>query len=91
LTWWFEPLSPYETFFQDKEIECDPRPSMRRELLRRLSERYGLRFHRRVFDGEDLATSLLVVMQSPSPLGLPKSWFGERRGNTPRWKEYDWD
>jgi molybdopterin converting factor small subunit len=62
LTWWFEPLSAYETFFQDKEIECDPCPSMRRELLCWLSERYGLCFHRRVFDGEDLGNSVLVVI-----------------------------
>jgi MoaD family protein len=47
---------------QDKEIQWDQCPSTLGELLRRLSERYGPRFQRWVFDGEDLGNSVLVVI-----------------------------
>lgn len=47
---------------QDKEIQWDQCPSTLGELLRRLSDRYGPRFQRWVFDGEDLGNSVLVVI-----------------------------
>jgi MoaD family protein len=47
---------------QAKELQWDPCPSTLGELLRRLSERYGPRFPRWVFDGEALGNSVLVVI-----------------------------
>jgi MoaD family protein len=47
---------------QERKIECDPCPSTLRELLRQLSDRYGPGFERWVFEGEDMADSILIVI-----------------------------